>query len=98
MMQETNFIAGPLVAGAAIALWSPTAAVAISAALSFVGALTFATAQRAAKHEAKTGAHGRLPALAGGGIRTVVATFAAFGLTFGVLDVAFPAVAHARFQ
>jgi MFS family permease len=95
IMQETTYIAGPLIAGGVIALWSPTAAVAATAVLSFVGALAFAAAP-AARREPKTAKPGRLPALSGAGIRTVVATSAAFGLTFGVLDVAFPAVARAH--
>jgi MFS family permease len=95
MLQETTFIAGPLLAGALIAVWSPTAAVAATAVLSFVGALAFALPQ-AARREPKPVRSGRLPALAGGGIRTVIATAAAFGLTFGVLDVAFPAFARAH--
>jgi MFS family permease len=37
---------------------------------------------------------GRLPALAGRGIRTVLACSAGFGLSFGLLDVAFPAFAR----
>ncbi len=90
MMQETNFIAGPLIAGAAIALWSATAAVAIAAALSFIGAIAFATAQEARTPKSRPENAGRLPALAGAGIRTVVLTSALFGLTFGILDVAFP--------
>ncbi len=96
MMQETTYIAGPLVAGAVIALWSTTAAVATTAVLSFVGAVTFGTAQPAAKREPKPAAARRLHALAGGGIRTVIATSAAFGVTFGILDVAFPAFARAH--
>src|SRR5581483_11339291 len=66
-----------------------------TAALSFIGALAFAVrrptipAQRAKPPEPGLGR-----ALAGAGIRTVVATSAAFGLTFGVLDVAFPAFAR----
>jgi MFS family permease len=47
MMQETTYIAGPLIAGALIALWSPTAAVAATALLSFVGAVAFAAPQPA---------------------------------------------------
>jgi MFS family permease len=94
MMQETTYIAGPLIAGGAIALWSTTAAVAITAALSFIGAGVFATAQKARRRTSAPNHAGRLPALAGGGIRTVVATSALFGLTFGILDVAFPAFAR----
>jgi MFS family permease len=51
MLQETTYIAGPLIAGAVIALWSTTAAVATTAALSFVGAVAFGTAQKATKPE-----------------------------------------------
>lgn len=93
MLQETTYIAGPLIAGAIIALASPTAAVAAIAALSFLGALAFALpeASNRPRGERKPS---HLPALAGAGIRTVVATSAAFGLTFGVLDVAFPAFAR----
>jgi MFS family permease len=96
ILQETTFIAGPLVAGAAIALWSVTAAVATTAGLSFAGALLFASAPAAATHERMPPQPGRLPALSGSGIRTLLATSAAFGLTFGVLDVAFPAFARAH--
>jgi MFS family permease len=78
MMQETTYIAGPLLAGALIAVWSPTAAVAASAVLSLVGAVAFAAPQ-AARREPKPTKPGWLPALAGAGIRTVVGTSAAFG-------------------
>jgi MFS family permease len=96
MLQETTYIAGPLIAGAVIALWSTTAAVAVTAGLSFVGAVGFGSAQKARQPQPKSAHRGRLPALAGSGIRTVVATSAAFGLTFGALDVAFPAFARAH--
>ncbi len=96
VLQETTFIAGPLVAGVAIAIGSAADAVAVSAALSFAGALVFATGLEPSPVEPRKPRSGRLPALAGAGIRTVVATAAAFGLTFGILDVAFPAFAHAR--
>jgi MFS family permease len=76
MMTETTFIIGPLLAGVIIALWSPTAAVAATALLSFVGAVGFATAPGTRRQEPKPTAPGRLPALAGKGIRTVVATSA----------------------
>lgn len=44
MLQEAAFVGGPLLAGAIIALWSTTAAVAATAGLSLVGGLAFATA------------------------------------------------------
>jgi MFS family permease len=109
MLQETSFIAGPLLAGALIALWSPTAAVAGTAVLSFTGALLFVLTRSAGEEPpvparptdrsarvGRSGGAGRLPALAGPGIRTVVMCSAAFGLAFGVLDVAFPAFARAH--
>ncbi len=65
MMQETTYIAGPLVAGTVIALWSTTAAVATAAVLSFVGAVTFGTAQKATKRAPKPVAAGRLPGRVG---------------------------------
>lgn len=49
--------------------------IAATAVLSFVGAVAFAAPQ-AARREPKPAKPGRLPALAGGGIRTVVATSA----------------------
>lgn len=96
VLQETTFIAGPLVAGLAIALGSSADAVAVSAVLSFAGALVFATGLEPSPVEPCQPHSGRLPALAGAGVRTVVVTAAAFGLTFGILDVAFPAFAHSR--
>ncbi len=93
LMMETNFIAGPLLAGLILALWSPTAAVAATAVLSFAGSLTFATVVKAHRAPATSPSRG-LPVLAGAGMRTVLATAAAFGLTFGLLDVAFPVFAR----
>lgn len=94
MIQEATFVAGPLLAGGLIALWSPTAAVATAAGLSLVGAVAFATSPAARARGRQPKKLGRLPALAGSGIRTVLATAAAFGLTFGALDVALPAFAR----
>jgi MFS family permease len=94
MMQEATFIAGPLLAGGLIALWSPTAAVATAATLSLIGAIAFATSHGARTRGPQPNERGHLRALSGPGIRTVVATAAAFGLTFGALDVAFPAFAR----
>jgi MFS family permease len=94
MMQEATFIAGPLLAGGLIALWSPTAAVATAATLSLIGAIAFATSQGARARGPQPNGRGHLRALSGAGIRTVVATAAAFGLTFGALDVALPAFAR----
>lgn len=95
MLQETTYIAGPLVAGLLVAAGTPTLAVAGAAVLSFVGAVLFALPQPGTSPApAPSGKSQRLPALRGAGIRTVVTTAAAFGLTFGILDVAFPAYAR----
>jgi len=47
MLQEVAFVAGPLVAGAVIGRWSTTAAVAVSAGLTLVGGIAFATSAAA---------------------------------------------------
>jgi len=91
---ESTYIAGPLLAGILIAAWSATAAVATIAALSLTGAVAFAASGAARRHKGMLKRPGRLAALAGRGIRTVLVTAAAFGLAFGTLDVAFPAFAR----
>lgn len=96
VMQETTYIAGPLLAGGLIALWSATVAVAVMAVLSLVGALAFATTPTARAHAPAPKTPGRLRALSGSGMRTVLAGATLFGLTFGALDVTFPAFAHAH--
>jgi predicted MFS family arabinose efflux permease len=96
MMVETTYIAGPLLAGALVAAWSAAAAVGASAVLSFAGTLAFATARPARRPPRAGQPPGRLSAIASPGMRTLLATSAAFGVTFGVLDVAFPAFARAH--
>jgi predicted MFS family arabinose efflux permease len=96
MMVETTYIVGPLLTGALVAAWSAAAAIAVSAVLSFVGTLTFATADQARRPPHARHTATRLSAIAGPGMRTLLATSAAFGVTFGVLDVAFPAFARAH--
>lgn len=93
LLMETNFIAGPLLAGVILALSSPTAAVAATAVFSLAGSVTFATVVKAHRAPARASSR-RVPVLAGAGMRTVVGTAAAFGLTFGLLDVAFPVFAR----
>ena len=96
MLQETSFIGGPLLAGVLISLWSVTASVIGTTVLSFAGAVGFVVSDDSGD-AGEPGARrhaGRLPALAGRGIRTVLACSAGFGLSFGLLDVAFPAFAR----
>jgi predicted MFS family arabinose efflux permease len=94
VMLESTYIAGPLLAGILIAAWSATAAVATIAALSLTGAVAFGASGAARRRKGMPKQPGRLAALAAPGIRTVLVTAAAFGLTFGTLDVAFPAFAR----
>jgi hypothetical protein len=82
MLQETSFIAGPLLAAALIGLWSSTAAVVGTTVLSGVGAIVCVTsAERGEVHPRCPDPRdraSRLAAVAGQGIRTVLA---GFGLT-----------------
>jgi MFS family permease len=96
VVNEVNFFSGPLLAGVLVAVGSPTLAVAVGAALTALGSAALATSGAAATTPAKpvdkTG--GRFPALSGAGIRYIVMTSTFFGVTFGLLDVAWPAFAH----
>ncbi|MEO8968782.1 MAG: MFS transporter [Solirubrobacteraceae bacterium] len=94
VVQETNFIVGPLLAGLLIAVFSATVAVAAAAVLNLIGGLLFATSRQARARPGRPPVPGRLPALRGPGIRIVLAAAAGFGATFGLLDVTLPAVAH----
>jgi MFS family permease len=96
VIAEVNFFTGPLLAGILIALGSPTLAVATAAGLTIVGTLILALtpAARAVPGRPPASGTGRLPALAGTAIRYVVGTSGLFGLTFGLLDVAWPAFAR----
>jgi MFS family permease len=97
VLGEVSFFTGPLLAGALIAVGSPTLAVAAAAALGAIGSLALATAPAVRSVPAKESTNaGRLAALEGGAIRYVVGTGGLFGLTFGVLDVAWPAFAHSH--
>ena len=93
VLQEVAFVAGPLVAGAVIALWSTTAAVATPATLTLLGGLAFATAP-ATRARAPQGPQPRGELATTPGMLTVLISAAAFGTTFGSLDVAFPAFAR----
>jgi len=93
MLQEVAFVAGPLVAGAAIAVWSTTAAVAVTAGLTLAGGIAFATSP-AARRRAPQGRQPRSGLVTTPGMLTVLMSAAAFGATFGALDVALPAFAR----
>lgn len=94
VLQETNYILGPLLAGLLIAVFSATVAVVGAAVLNLIGGLFFATSRQARARAGRAPAPGRLPALRGAGMRIVLGAAAGFGATFGLLDVTFPAVAR----
>jgi MFS family permease len=93
MVAEATFIAGPLLAGAIIAVWSTTAAVAAAGGLSLAGGVAFATSP-AARSRGPQPQPSREPLMRGAGLRTVLMTSAAFGVAFGALDVALPGFAR----
>jgi MFS family permease len=96
VMQEVTFFTGPLVAGAVLGLASAEAAVLVLAGLGLAAALAFASSPAARAHgrSASDQPRTRLGALALPGVRTLLATGAMAGATFGLLDVALPAVAR----
>ena len=94
MLQEVAFVAGPLVAGAVIGLWSTTAAVAASAGAHARGRDRVRDLVRragGARRRAGGRARGSPPRP---GMLTVLMSAAAFGASFGALDVALPAFAR----
>jgi MFS family permease len=93
MLQEVAFVAGPLVAGGVLALWSTTAAVAVTAGLTLAGGIAFATSP-ATRGRAPQGRQPRAGLATTPGMLTVLMSAAAFGVTFGALDVALPAFAR----
>jgi MFS family permease len=97
MMQEACFIAGPLLAGVIIGVWSPTAALVTMAVLGLAGAVLFAGSGHARAKTPAGSVEGGWPAvLHGRAIKGVVAIGGFSGLTFGLLDVALPAFARAH--
>ena len=98
VLNEVNFFVGPLLAGVLVSVGSPTLAVATGAALTAAGsALLGASAiVRAIEAKPAPASQRRFPALSGAGIRYIVVTSSLFGVTFGLLDVAWPAFAQAH--
>ncbi len=97
---QVTFIGGPLLAGIALALGSPSVAVVLAAALDLLGAFGFLVvaarlglargpaAEPAPKPSASTS---RIGAIRVAAIQIAASAAAGFGLSFGVLDVALPA-------
>jgi MFS family permease len=92
--QEIFFITGPLLVAALVAAASPQAALAVAAAMTSVGTLSFSALPASREWRAdEEGEHGWSGALASPGIRMLLVISGAFGLAFGTLEVTMPAFA-----
>jgi len=97
MMYDLFSVTGPLLAGALVALASPEAAIAFTAAALLVADLSFA-AQRPVRNW-RPGAHverGIFGVLRLSGLRTLVACSLPAGVAIGIVEVAAPAFADQR--
>ena len=94
---ELTYIAGPVLIAGALASWSTAAAALACGALLLTGTLAFlATPASRAWEPTRTGhRHGIAGPLRNPGIRTLLAVLGLMGLTFGAVEVAVPAAAHA---
>ena len=92
---ELLFTVGPLIAAATIAVISPIAALALSAACTLTGAALF-VAQRPSRDwrpDERAGSHGALGALRSGGVRTLMLATLPIGFCFGAVEISLPAFA-----
>ena len=93
MVNEISFFAGPLVAGVAIGIASPTAAMVVAALMLALGTVSFALAPASRRMTPREQQDGLGAPLRRPGVRTVLLTALGFGAVFGTLDVALPAFA-----
>lgn len=94
VMQELFFITGPLLVAVLTSIASPQMALATAAAMTSVGTLAFAALPPSRQWRAEgVGERRRIGALASPGLRTLLVVSAAFGLSFGALEVTMPAFA-----
>lgn len=96
VLVEIFFIAGPLAAGALIALGSPAVAVLALAGVELVGVLAFAATPASRAWRGSPRRPGRAGAIASRGMRTLAVIDIPFGMMFGTIEVAVPAFAAAR--
>ena len=92
---EVLFTAGPLLAAAIIAVVSPIAALAVSAACTVTGTVLFVLQppSRGWRPHAEAGGHGMLGALRSPGVRTLALATIPIGFCFGVVEISLPAFA-----
>ena len=92
---EMLFTVGPLIAAATIAVISPIAALALSAACTVAGVALFVgqPPSRDWRPDTSAGSHGRLGALRSGGVRTLMLATLPIGFCFGAVEISLPAFA-----
>jgi len=92
---ELLFTVGPLIAAAIIAVISPIAALALSAACTLAGVALFVVQppSRDWRPDEQAGSHGRLGALRSGGVRTLMLATVPIGFCFGAVEISLPAFA-----
>jgi MFS family permease len=95
--QETIWTGGPLVVAGAIAWFSASAAVLLTALVGIVGTALFVATPLTRDPPVRERAVGRRSALASRGLRVVLVSGALMGLGVGAVEVALPALAaHSR--
>jgi MFS family permease len=99
VVSESTLFSGPLIAGILLAVASPATVVIAGAALAFVAVVSFASSPGAAAWKPQPRPHSlsRFGPLASAGMRTLLVSAFAFGVTFGQLEsIALPAFAKAH--
>lgn len=93
---ELLFTIGPLIAATIVALVSPVAALALSAACTVTGAalFVFQRPSREWRPDADAGSRGGLGALRSRGVRTLMLAGAPIGFCFGAVEISLPAFAE----
>lgn len=99
ILLELVFIAGPLMTGLVVAVWSPQAALLIAAVVATVGVVWFAAQppSRAWRGASSERAH-RAGPLVAAGMRTLVVCAFGIGIAFGALEVGFAAYGTERHE
>jgi MFS family permease len=92
-MQDSAFIAGPLLAAAAMSFGSARSALALLGALSLAGVLLFALSPLSRSWAADARRVARSSPLGSPGVRTLVVSMGTLGLAVGSVQVAVPAAA-----
>ncbi|HEU4657425.1 MAG TPA: MFS transporter [Capillimicrobium sp.] len=99
ILLEAVFVAGPLVTGLVVALFSPQAALVLAAVLGVTGTLWFASLGPSREWRGEVAASRHLAGpLVSPGVRTIAAAALAIGVCFGALEVSLAAYATEREQ